>query len=59
MLERYYKDADRVLILSIDADRLSSKIVAEPSTDDEVYPHVYGEINTDAVIEVAERTISV
>lgn len=59
VLERYYKNAGRVLILSIDADRLSSKLVAEPSTNDEVYPHVYGEINTDAVIEVAERIISV
>lgn len=58
VLDRYYRDAECVLILSIETNRLLSKLVAEPSTNDEVFPHIYGEINTDSVIEISERLLS-
>ncbi len=59
VLERYYKDAKRVLILHIDPHLLtaSSELIAEPSTNREIYPHVYGEINRRAIVEVEERNL--
>jgi uncharacterized protein (DUF952 family) len=55
VLDRYYKDAVEVLILEIETDKLTSKLVTEPSTNDEIYPHIYGEINREAIEEVVSR----
>jgi uncharacterized protein (DUF952 family) len=55
VLERYYADADKVLILEIDPDRLRSPLVEEPSTNNEIYPHVYGPIDRDAIIGIQAR----
>ena len=57
VLERYYSDADRVVVLSVDANRLTSPLVSEPSTNDEPYPHVYGPINLDAVVKAETRPV--
>ena len=57
VLQRYYTGAGRVLILEIDMDLLTSELREEPSTNNEVYPHVYGPINRDAVVGVTERKI--
>ncbi len=58
VLPRYYKDGEKVLILTINTEKLKSKLVAEPSTNNEIYPHIYGEINLDAVVGIEERGIS-
>lgn len=57
VLQRYYKDAETVLILEIEPEKLSSKLVEEPSTNGEIYPHIYGEINRSAIAAVRERQI--
>jgi uncharacterized protein (DUF952 family) len=56
VIERYYAEAGKIVVLSIDADKLTSTLVSELSTNDEPYPHVYGPINLDAVVGVEERT---
>jgi uncharacterized protein (DUF952 family) len=58
VLARYYRDAGRVFILHINAHRLTSHLVSEPSTGGEIYPHVYGPINRAAVVEVEERRLT-
>lgn len=58
VLERYYKAAEKVLILTIDAQKLKSKLISEPSTGGENYPHIYGEINRDAIVGIEEREIA-
>ncbi|NNE98968.1 MAG: DUF952 domain-containing protein [Pyrinomonadaceae bacterium] len=50
VLERYYSNVETVVVLKIDPEKLTSKLVNEPSTEDEIYPHIYGPINRDAVI---------
>lgn len=55
VLGRYYSGARRVLILHIDPELLTSKLVEEPSTGGEIYPHIYGKINRGAVVEISER----
>ncbi|MEO8574448.1 MAG: DUF952 domain-containing protein [Pyrinomonadaceae bacterium] len=57
VLKRYYSGVEKVLILKIDTEKLLSKLVKEPSTDDELYPHIYGRLNHNAVVEVRERVI--
>jgi uncharacterized protein (DUF952 family) len=53
VLERYFAGKKDLVKLVIDTDKLNSKYVFEwsPSVQD-TFPHVYGAINTDAVIEV-------
>lgn len=57
VLCRYYKDADKVLILEIETEKLTSKLVNEPSTGGEIYPHIYGKINVEAINGIEEREI--
>ena len=56
VLQRYYSQAERVVILKLDVGKLTSKLVSEPSTGGEVYPHIYGPVNMDAVVNAEART---
>lgn len=58
VLQRYYKDAEKVLILTLDTEKLSSKLINEPSTNNEIYPHIYGKINKSAIVEVKDKEIN-
>jgi uncharacterized protein (DUF952 family) len=58
VLRRYYSKAPAVKILEIDATKLDSKLVVEPSTGGESYPHIYGPINRDAIVGVEDRALS-
>jgi uncharacterized protein (DUF952 family) len=57
VLGRYYSAAGDVLILTLDTEKLTSKLVNEPSTNNEIYPHIYGTINRDAIVGVKSRTV--
>src|SRR4051794_19138393 len=58
VLKRYYSDVTEVTILEIDPEKLTSKLVIEPSTGGENYPHIYGPINVDAIVSTERRKIS-
>ncbi|HMK03659.1 MAG TPA: DUF952 domain-containing protein [Ferruginibacter sp.] len=55
VLERYYKDQTGLLLLHIEEDKLIPTLTYElaPSVNEE-FPHIYGRLNLDAVIKVAE-----
>lgn len=55
VIERYYAGATELVILKIDIAKLTSKLVSEPSTGGEIYPHIYGPINLDAVASAETR----
>ena len=57
VIERYYSGADSVILLEIDSNKLTSELINEPSTGGEIYPHIYGPINRDAVVSESERKI--
>ena len=57
VLERYYSGVEKVLVITIDPARLTSELVAEPSTGGEIYPHIYGKIDRAAILEVTERLL--
>ena len=58
VIARYYAEADKLVILSIDPNKLTSTLISEPSTNDEPFPHIYGPINMDAIVAVEEREIA-
>jgi uncharacterized protein (DUF952 family)/nucleoside 2-deoxyribosyltransferase len=49
---RFYGDADpgQFQLLVIDPSRLAAKLVLEAASNGEKFPHIYGPLNTDAVI---------
>ena len=53
VIERYYANETDLLILHIDEDKLEAPHIFEiaPSANEE-FPHIYGRINLDAVINV-------
>jgi uncharacterized protein (DUF952 family) len=57
VLQRYYKGVEKILLLEIEPQKLTSKLVEEPSTGGEIYPHIYGKINRGAIVGIEEREI--
>lgn len=55
VIARYYSRAERVIILEIETDKLMSRTVNEPSTNSEIYPHIYGPINRNAIVKAETR----
>ena len=53
VLERYYKDQTGLLLMHIDESKLTAPLKYElaPSVNEE-FPHIYGRLNLDAVVEV-------
>ena len=57
VLQRYYKGVEKVLILHIEPKFLTAKLVEEASTGDEIYPHIYGQINCEAIVKIEEKVL--
>jgi uncharacterized protein (DUF952 family) len=55
VIGRYYSGAERIVVLEIETERLTSKLVIEPSTRGEEYPHIYGPINRAAIVGIEEQ----
>ena len=55
VLERYYHGQTDLLLLHIDENKLSAELKYElaPSINEE-FPHIFGRLNTDAVIKVVK-----
>ena len=48
-----FKGVEDVVILCIDRDKVTCEVIDEDLSNlNDLYPHVYGVINTDAVVEV-------
>lgn len=50
-LNRFFAGRPRVLVLSIEPEKLSSELRYEPAHG-ELFPHIYGPLNLDAVVGV-------
>lgn len=48
----YTTFAGELLLLVIDEDRVTSDVKYEQASDGDLYPHIYGALNTDAIVEV-------
>lgn len=52
VIDRYYSDRTDLHILVLDAERVGSEIRWEESPPNGTFPHIYGPIDTAAVIDV-------
>ena len=57
VIERYYSGAAKIVVLEIETDELMSRVLNEASTGNEIYPHIYGPINRDAIVGVTRRDL--
>lgn len=55
VIKRYYAGVAEVVVLEIETERLMSRVVNEPSTANDIYPHIYGPVNRDAIVSVTSR----
>lgn len=51
VLQRYYEGVRNLLLLHIDETKLSAELKYEEATNQELFPHIFGPINKDAIIE--------
>ena len=49
--ERFYADAESVVLLTIDAAKLSSPLRADAIAGGELFPHLYGPLPIEAVVD--------
>jgi uncharacterized protein (DUF952 family) len=53
-LERYYANQKGLLLLHIDPTLLKAELKYEVSTNGQLFPHVFGKINKEAIVKVEE-----
>lgn len=51
---RFFKHQQDLVILVIDLDRVTSEIKYEGADPHNLFPHIYGELNIDAVIQAID-----
>jgi uncharacterized protein (DUF952 family) len=49
---KFYANEKDMLLLAIDPDQLTSELRDEEGRPGELFPHIYGPINRDAIVEV-------
>ena len=49
---RVYADADKLVALVIDESKVTAEIKREAAPNGKRYPHIYGPLNREAVVEV-------
>ena len=55
ILKKFYADCEDVVVLKIEASKLSSKLLYEAASNGENYPHIYGNLNIDAVVDILDK----
>jgi uncharacterized protein (DUF952 family) len=53
VLERYYAGVTDIIKLHIDESKLTAELRYEEATGGELFPHVYGRINKDAIVKTS------
>lgn len=56
-LQLHFSGIEKVWILTIDSDLLTSKCVVESSRNGEQFPHIYGVLNKTAIVNRVERIL--
>lgn len=51
---RYFAGQKGLFLIAVDADALGDSLKWEPARDGDLFPHLYGELEFDAVISVIE-----
>jgi uncharacterized protein (DUF952 family) len=59
VVSTYFRDVEGLLVLVIDPQRVNAEIRQESAGGDERFPHIYGPLNLDAVIETRPVPVDV
>ncbi len=51
---RHFAGADDLVLVKVDAEKLGAALAWEPSRGGDLFPHLYGELKSDAVVEVVD-----
>jgi uncharacterized protein (DUF952 family) len=54
VLERYYAGQNNLLKLHIETEKLTAELKYEVATNNELFPHLFGKLNKDAILVVEE-----
>ena len=54
---RLYPGRADMLVLELDTELLTSPVQREPSRSGEIYPHIYGPLNLEAVVKVWQLSL--
>ncbi|MEH1835546.1 MAG: DUF952 domain-containing protein [Nostoc sp.] len=52
--KRFFDNQKELVLLFIDSDQVQAEIRYEPAEIGELFPHIYGELNIDAVYQVID-----
>ena len=52
VLQRYYAGVSNLILLHIDEEKLTPELKYEEATNKELFPHVFGPINKDAIVKM-------
>jgi uncharacterized protein (DUF952 family) len=55
VLERYFAGKENLIILHIEESKLTSPLKYEAATNNELFPHVFGPINKEAIVNVIRK----
>jgi glutathione S-transferase len=55
-IARFYADLPEIVVVSLDPDLLSAEVRDDPTPDGTLFPHVYGPLTIDAVVDVTRRS---
>ncbi len=50
VIDRYYSSQKDLIVLKINIEKINSKLVVEDLVGTGLFPHLYGELNLDAVV---------
>jgi uncharacterized protein (DUF952 family) len=56
-LQIHFKGIEKVWILTINSELMTSKLLIEGSRDGEQFPHIYGVLNKTAIVDRVERIL--
>lgn len=52
VLDRYYQGVPDLLLLHIEPAKLTAELKYEPAPNNELFPHLYGPLDKEAVLEI-------
>lgn len=54
VLSRYFKEINDLLLLTIQCEKVIAEIKYETAPNGEYFPHIFGQINKDAILKISK-----
>ena len=57
IIKKYHSGAEDTYLLYIDSTKLQAEVIVESGSGNNLYPHLYGPLNTEAVYQIYKLTV--